>query len=278
MKATTFSTIALVASATFCTTSSANADQLAHIGANFNKTYGNPSIAAGYFTAGADAYVWGNSSGDRSTKAIAYVDAGVTVFNFNVSALDFEVYGSCWVAPEGNHAEAHGHLRIGPYSVFNQTSTASIGVSHEFGPYSVLGGGVEATFWVGPVPITVGIDAGVGAEIGVNVGADVAEHAMYVTPNARGFIYGSASAGVGAFGFSAGVSATLNLADTTLGYTLTADTEDGLSGSFGLDMLPLAIDISLYASVAIWPWYETWTLPIYDYYADPISISSIQLD
>ena len=264
--------------------STSTAAQAQSIGASYYRSYGG-NVAYGYVSADAGAHL--DKSRYVSHRVVqhtydvgagAHVRAGVTVLWRSIDAFRCEADAGMHDdtgSTSGTSAAITGLLRIGPWTLASYNRTYDLTATHNFGPYSLFGGGLRALFWVGPVPLTVQGDAGCGARATFQVNLNPFEHFARATPSANGWAYGSMSAGVGVPGFSAGAVSTLQLANATLGYTLSADLEDGVSGQLGYSMVPIAIYLGLYAEVNLWYWHEYWYRQIYSWSAGSVSGTTV---
>lgn len=196
--------------------------------------------------------------------------ARVTLFWQNIEAFRFGVNGHLTDTGDRSFAPDHeltGLVRVAGRTLYSASAETEISVTRSFGPYDIFARNLSATWWLGPVPLTVSANAGSAAEATLSLAADVPEHRVTLTATPHAWQYGWASAGIGWAGFSAGVNATLNLANTTLAMPLVADLEDGFSGALTLSMTPISIYLRLYAAVNLWFWHDAWYLTVYSWSA-----------
>lgn len=125
-----------------------------------------------------------------------------------------------------------------------------------FGP-----NGLQYPIPVGPVVVTVSLNAGVTSSFNLGGDLDVANFAVGVTGSLNAAVNGVARAGVGVPGVSAGVSATLKFFDTTATLGLAASLS-GPSGSFTISLRPIRLLLGVYAEV---PFLGRYTYTFYDY-------------
>lgn len=255
------------------------------VGTSYHRAFGS-TFAGGYFHADAGLSMTNESYVQDEIPQNAYsidggtnLHAGVTLFWRSLEAFRFQANGSLdddTGSLSGTTSSVSGLVRVGGYTLYNINEEHELTTTRSFGPYNVFPGNLTAMWWLGPVPLTASANAGSGAAINLQLNANPFEHQVRVTTTPRAWQYGWASAGVGVYGFSAGIHTTLTLANTSLSFPLIADLEDGLSGYMAFTMHPIAIWLRLYATVNLWFWHQTWYLTLYSWSAGAIT-STYQL-
>ena len=247
------------------------------IDASWSRYYGG-SVARGYAIAEASTSLesssytqFGMEEHVYDVEGSALARGGVRIFGswrdaFRVEA-SAEMHDDTGVS-QGSNGAIDAFARIGPWTLASYSAEYDLTATRSFGPYNLFGNGITATWWLGPAPVTVRARASCGASTTLALHLNPIEHQARVSPDARGWLNGTMSAGIGLSGFSAGVSSTLRLADTTVGFDLVADLEDGLSGFFTYSMNPIRIYMRLYARVSLWYWNQTWYLTVYSWSAN----------
>lgn len=244
------------------------------------KGYGSGSVATGWASAYAgtdrfeESYVQYGALENRYALDVgANAKAGIKVLGYNVEAFRMEVAGHMEDDSgtlQGTNGETHALLRIAGLTYVDYNKEFDLTYTKNFGPYSIMKGGVKSLWWLGPVPITVGADAGNGNKLVAKASLNPFENDARGTVAAVGWQYGKMWAGVGGWLFTGGISATLEMAHTTLSYTLRADLEEGVSGYLQLVLEPIALYLKLFAKVNVWWWKQTWTKTIYKWSAGKI--------
>ncbi len=131
----------------------------------------------------------------------------------------------------------------------------------------------DKTYWLGPVPVELGVSAGVGFEAHVQFGA--AGYEVGAIGYAKAWMYGEAHAGVGGeflgVGASAGVQAELDLFNSMLALAL-GHKDCKLSGVAVFDMVPVTIKLKLYAKISYLIDSSTWTWTIISWSMSPVYV------
>ena len=244
------------------------------------KGYGSGSVATGWASAyaGTDRdeemyFQFGLLHHRYALDIGANAKAGVKLLGHNVEAFRMEVAGHMeddTGSYSGTSGESHALLRIAGLTYVDYKKEFDLTYTKNFGPYSIMKGGVKSLWWLGPVPITVGGDAGNGNQLVAKANLNPFQNDARGTVAAVGWQYGKMWAGVGGWLFTGGISATLKMAHTTLGYTLRADLEEGVSGTLELVLEPIKLYLKLFAKVNVWWWKKTWTKTIYSWSAGKI--------
>ncbi|NOT31833.1 MAG: hypothetical protein HOP15_15415 [Planctomycetes bacterium] len=249
------------------------------VGTSYSRSFGS-SLAGGSFHADAGLSLASESYEQDQILHHAYdldgdanLYAGVSLFSRTLEAFRFQARASLsddTGSLNGTSGALSGLVRVGGYTVYSALAEEELAASRSFGPYNIFPGDLSATWWLGPVPVTIRANAGSGAALSVQLNANPIEHQVRVTGTPRAWQYGWASVGLNWGVFSTGLQANLTLANSTLSLPLIADLEDGFSGALALSMNPIAIYLRLFATVNLWFWQQSWYLTLYSWSARSI--------
>jgi hypothetical protein len=153
--------------------------------------------------------------------------------------------------PQYDYVRGQVRVRVFGTTILDRTVSRSGQIIHFNEDYSV--GSISKTFFVGPIPVTVRGSLGGGAALsgGVVLQTSSGNPAIGFSGAAVGYASGSASAGVGIRGASAGISAVLKILNTRVGLEVTAN-RSTVQGRLDVSVTPLEVRFYIYVEALWW--------------------------